>query len=78
MPKFVTRNWIEVNDLSGDQYFVNKNIRFKTPILRSYLCDYGYIVAKGRISVTGTKNANRRNTKLTRMMHTKLQKWCSD
>ena len=38
--KFVTRKWIEVNDLSGDQYSVNKNIRFKTPVLRSVLFDY--------------------------------------
>ena len=31
------------------------------------LCDYSnaYIVAKGRISFTGTDNANRRNKKLT-------------
>ena len=32
--KFVTRKWIEVNDLSDDQYSVDKNIRFKTPMLR--------------------------------------------
>ena len=38
--KFVTRKWTEVNDLSGDQYSVNKNIRFKTPVLRSVLFDY--------------------------------------
>ena len=36
-------------------------------MLRSYLCDYrdAYIVVKGRISVTGTNAANRRNKKLT-------------
>ena len=36
-------------------------------MLRSDLCDYSdaYIVAKGRISVTGTDNANRRSKKLT-------------
>ena len=39
--KFVARNWIEVNDLSGGQYSVNKNRRFKTPTLRSDLGDYG-------------------------------------
>ena len=38
--KFVTRKWIEVNDLSGGQYSVNKNIRFKAPMLRSDCCDY--------------------------------------
>ena len=36
-------------------------------MLRSDLCDYSdaYIVVKGRISVTGTDTANRRNKKLT-------------
>ena len=28
--KFVTKNWVEVNDLSSGQYSVNKNIMFKT------------------------------------------------
>ena len=37
--KFVTRKWIEVNDLLNSQYSVNKNIRYKTPMLRSDLCD---------------------------------------
>ena len=37
--KFVTSKWIEVNDLSVGQYSVNKNIRFKTSLLRSDLCD---------------------------------------
>ena len=38
--EFVTKKWIEVNDLSGGQYSVNKNVRFKTSMLRSNLCDY--------------------------------------
>ena len=44
--KFVTRKWIEVNYLSGDQYSVNKNVRFKTSIVILDLCDYSnaYIV----------------------------------
>ena len=33
--KFVTTKWIELNDLSGGQYSVNKNRRSKTSILRS-------------------------------------------
>ena len=51
--KFVTRKWIEVNDLSSGQYSANKNIRFKTSMLRSDLCDYSdaYIVVNGRITV---------------------------
>ena len=64
--KFVTKEWIEVNDLSSDQYSVNKKKRFKTSMLRSDSCDYSdaYIVVKGKISVTDTDNANRRNEKL--------------
>ena len=36
-------------------------------MLRSDLCDYNnaYIIVKGRISDTGTNNANKRNKKLT-------------
>ena len=65
--KFVTMKWAEVNDLSSGQYSVNNNIRFKTSMLRSAVCDYSdtYIGLKGRISVIGTYDANRRNNKLT-------------
>ena len=38
--KFVTKKWVKVNDLSSGQYSVNKNIRFKTSMLRSDLSDY--------------------------------------
>ena len=49
--KFVTKKWIEIKDLPSGQYFNIKNIRFKTSMLRSDLCDYSdvYIVVKGRI-----------------------------
>ena len=48
LSKFVTKKWTEVVDLSSGQYFVNKNIRLKNPMLRSNLCDYSdaYIVLK--------------------------------
>ena len=36
--KFVSKKW--VNDFSSGQHSINKNIRFKTLMLRSYLCDY--------------------------------------
>ena len=41
------------NDLLNGQYSGSKNIRFKTPLLRSDLCDYSdaYIVVKGAITV---------------------------
>ena len=55
--KFVTKKCVEVNDLSSGQYSV-KNIRFKTSMLRSDLCDYSdaYIVVKGIINVRGSTN----------------------
>ena len=51
--KFVTKNWVEVNDLSSVEYSVNQNIRFKTSMLTSDLCDYSdaYIVVKGTIDL---------------------------
>ena len=42
LPKFVTKKWIEVYDQSGGNYNVNKEIRIKTSMLRSDLCDYLY------------------------------------
>ena len=50
--KYVTNKWIEVNYLSSSQFSINKNIRFKTSMLRSDLCDYSdaYIVVKGTIT----------------------------
>ena len=50
---FVTKKWIEVHDQSGGNYNVNKEIRIKTSMLRSDLCDYSdaYIVVKGDIIV---------------------------
>ena len=53
LPKFVTREYVEVNSLSNT-YNENKSIRFKTPMLRSNLCDYSdaYILVKGTITVT--------------------------
>ena len=56
LPRFVTKKWIEVYDQSGGNYNVNKEIRIKTSMLRSDLCDYSdaYIVVKGTITVTDT------------------------
>ena len=46
LPTFVTKKWIEVYDQSEGNYNVNKEIRIKTSMLRSDLCDYSdaYIV----------------------------------
>ena len=54
--KFRTKNWVEINDeLKG--VYDNRNIRFKTIMLRSNLCDYAdaYILVKGTITITGNE-----------------------
>ena len=53
MPRFITKKWIEVHDQSGVPYNINKQIRFKTSMLRSDKCDCSdaYIVVKGTITV---------------------------
>ena len=53
LSKFVTREYARVNSLSNT-YNENKSSRFKTPMLRSSLCDYSdaYILVKGTIAVT--------------------------
>ena len=68
--KFRTRNWVEINDESQGMYNVSNQIKFKTSMIRSNLCDYGdaYINVKGTITVPGTSaedaSANNRNRKV--------------
>ena len=54
LSKFRTRNWVEINDESRENY-ANSDIRFKTTMLRCNLCDYAdsYILVKGTITITG-------------------------
>ena len=54
--KFRTRNLIEINDESRGAYNVNSQIKFKTTMLKSSLCDYSdaYVLVKGTISVNNT------------------------
>ena len=66
--KFKTRKWIEINDETRGKY-KNSNIKFKTPMIRSNLCDYGdaYILVSGTMTITGeedddaAKKADKRN-----------------
>ena len=57
-----TRNWVEINDESRGTYTRN-DIKFKTTILRSNLCDYAgaYILVKGTITITGAGNDDAQN-----------------
>ena len=63
------KNWVKINDESRETYSVNRQINFKTSMLRSSLCDYSdtYILVKGNISVNNTGTAaapNNRNIKV--------------
>ena len=67
--KFRTKNWVEINDEARGTYFHNKQIKLKTSMLRSSLCDCSdaYILVKGNIAVNNTAadgaDANNTNKK---------------
>ena len=74
--KFRTKNWVEVNDESRGTYIVNSQIKFKTLMLRSRLCDYSdvYILVSATITVPNTAAAgadpnNRKNIKSKIVLH---------
>ena len=68
--KFVTREYVRVNSLLNT-YNENKSIRFKTPMLRSNLCDYSdaYILVKGTITVTAPGDNNNANNLRDKKIH---------
>ena len=53
--KFRKKNWVEINDESKESYGTDSDIKFKTTMLRSSLCDHAdpYIFVKGTIAITG-------------------------
>ena len=66
LSRSVTTNYVRVNSLSNslsNTYNENKSIRFKTPMLRSDLCDYAdaYILVNGTITVAGNHPRDRQN-----------------
>ena len=68
--KCKTKNWVEVNDESRGTCSVNSQIKFKTTMLKSSLCDYSdaYVHVKGTITVNNTAatdaDANNTNKKV--------------
>ena len=78
LSRFVTREYVRVNSLSNT-YNENKSIRFKTPMLKSDLCDYAdaYSLVNGTITVEADhigagvdENRDRKNRRLTlKIMH---------
>ena len=68
MPRFITKKWVVIHDQSGsvdNRYKPSKQIRFKTSMLRSDLCDCSdaYIVVKGDITLTETNRREFINTR---------------
>ena len=57
--KFKTKNFVEINDESRGTYNVNSQIKFKTTMLKSSLCDHSdaYILVKGTITVNNNAGA---------------------
>ena len=55
--EFRTKNQAEINDSRG-RYNTNSQIKFKTSMLQSVLCDYSdaYILVNGIITITGAGN----------------------
>ena len=53
LPKFRTKRLVKINDESRGTYNKDNQIRFKTSVLRSSLCDYSdaYILVKGTVTV---------------------------
>ena len=71
LPGFVTKKCIEVYDESEKNYNPNKEIRIKTSMLRSDLCDFSdaYIVVKGTITVVRPDNAKKIRQQHLKIMH---------
>ena len=55
--KFRTRNWAEINNESRGAYKDSNQIKFKTSIMRSNLCDYSeaYILVSGTMTINGAE-----------------------
>ena len=67
VPTFITKKLIEVHSQSGNTYNTSKPIRFKTSMLRSYLCDYSdaCMLVKGKIIITNPNDNANFNKELT-------------
>ena len=57
--KFKIKNWVEIYDESWWTYNEDNQIKSKTLLLRSSLCDYGdaYILVKGTMTIEPTTAA---------------------
>ena len=65
VPRFVTKKWIEIHPQSTSNFKTSKEIKFKTPMLRSDLCDYSeaYVWVKGNVSASNAADNDNFNKK---------------
>ena len=63
LSKFRTKNWVEINDDSCGTHNTNSQIKFKTLILKSSLCDYSdaYILVSRTVTVAEQARGNPNN-----------------
>ena len=84
--KFRTKNWVEINDESRGVYNVNSQIKFKTTMLKSSLCDYSdaYVLVKGTITIDGAgadaaaRQADERNKGVAFKNYAPFTNWISE
>ena len=53
--KFRTKNWVEINNEARGTHNINSQIKFRTSMLKSSLCDYSdaYILVTGTMTIHG-------------------------
>ena len=82
--EFRTNNWVEINFESRETYNVNGQIKFKTTMLKSSLCNYSdvYILVKRYIAVNNTAAdsaaANNTNQKVIFKNYTPFSNYISE
>ena len=82
--EFRTNNWVEINFESRETYNVNGQIKFKTTMLKSSLCNYSdvYILVKRYIAVNNTAAdsaaANNTNKKVIFKNYTPFSNYISE
>ena len=67
---FKRKTWVEINDESRGTYNTNSQIKFKTSMLKSGLCDYSDtdILVSGTITVQNTGTAAETNNRKNRII----------
>ena len=65
-----TKNWVEISYDLRWTYNINSQIKYKTTMLKSNLCDYsdGYILVKENVTVNNTRTAAAPNNRMDKVI----------